>query len=118
MDVEGFFKTVFNENSIKYLRDNEMTLPKIQTLFLTSGFAARHIGPTTAALAPSALDIKYTYILVWQNVHAQTRTNTRYRVVRLEYSVLTEFTNADDMSTLIRMSEGSLSNSVLRYTGE
>ena len=25
--------------------------------YLTSGFAARHIGPTTAALAPSALDI-------------------------------------------------------------
>ena len=30
-------------------------------IFGTSGFAARHIGPTTAALAPSALDIMSIY---------------------------------------------------------
>ena len=30
-------------------------------LLATSGFAARHIGQTTDALAPSALNIKYTY---------------------------------------------------------
>ena len=45
--VEGFFL-------------NRKT-PLFQSLLKTSGFAARHIGPTTVAHAPSVLDTKYTY---------------------------------------------------------